>query len=92
MSEVEIIPLNDLFKKYNAPRLIDYLSIDTECSEYGILNNFDFEKYHFRVIIYEYNHANQMESIYELLTNFGYKRKYEHLSLFDDWYVGPKDY
>lgn len=91
VSEVETISLNDLLEKYNAPRLIDYLSIDTEGSEYEILNNFDFEKYHFRVITCEHNHTNQRESIYELLTNFGYKRKYEHLSLFDDWYIGPKD-
>jgi len=87
ISDVETISLNDLLEKYNAPRLIDYLSIDTEGSEFEILSNFNFEKYEFRVITVEHNHTNQREAIYNLLTNYGYKRKFEKLSDFDDWYV-----
>ena len=87
ISDVETISLNDLLKKYNAPRLIDYLSIDTEGSEFEILSNFNFEKYEFRVITVEHNYTNQREAIYNLLTSFGYKRKFEKLSEFDDWYI-----
>jgi len=87
ISDVETISLTDLLEKYNAPRLIDYLSIDTEGSEFEILSNFNFEKYEFRVITVEHNYTNQREAIYTLLTNFGYKRKFEKLSDFDDWYV-----
>lgn len=36
------ISLLDLLKKYNAPRVIDYISIDTEGSEYQIPKYFDF--------------------------------------------------
>ena len=85
--EVETISLYDLLQKYNAPRLIDYLSIDTEGSEFEILSNFDFDRYQFRVITCEHNYTSKREDIYNLLTSIGYKRKFENLSQFDDWYV-----
>ena len=47
---VNTISLIDLLKKYNAPRIIDYLSIDTEGSEYDILKDFDFNTYQFNII------------------------------------------
>jgi FkbM family methyltransferase len=84
---VETISLYDLLEKYNAPRYIDYLSIDTEGSEYEILKNFDFEKYTFKVITCEHNHTEMRDKIFTLLTSKGYVRKYENLSQFDDWYV-----
>lgn len=87
ISDVETISLIDLLEKYNAPRLIDYLSIDTEGSEFQILSNFDFKKYEFKVITVEHNHTNQREAIYKLLTSYGYIRKFEKLSDFDDWYI-----
>jgi FkbM family methyltransferase len=84
---VKTISLYDLLEKYNAPKYIDYLSIDTEGSEYEILKNFDFEKYVFKIITCEHNHTDMREKIYTLLTNNGYVRKYENLSQWDDWYV-----
>ncbi len=85
--EVKTISLIDLLVKYNAPKVIDYLSIDTEGSEYEILSNFDFDSYQFRVITCEHNHTNIRDKIYHLLTSKGYKRKYIGLSEFDDWYI-----
>lgn len=85
--EVRTISLEDLLDKYNAPREIDYLSIDTEGSEYDILSDFDFEKYQFKVITCEHNFAPEREKIFSLLTNKDYVRKFETLSQFDDWYV-----
>ena len=84
---VKTISLYDLLEKYNAPRYIDYLSIDTEGSEYEILKNFDFEKYVFKVITCEHNHTEMRDKIFTLLTSKGYVRKYKNLSRFDDWYV-----
>ena len=83
---VNTISLIDLLKKYDAPDVIDYLSIDTEGSEYDVLRVFDFKKYTFRVITCEHNYSPVRNKIYELLTPHGYVRKFPGLSKFDDWY------
>ena len=85
--EVSTISLNDMLNKYEAPRAIDYLSIDTEGSEYDILSTFDFDKYDIKIITCEHNFTSMREKIYNLLTQKGYLRKYEEVSYFDDWYV-----
>ena len=85
--EVQTISLNDLLRKYQAPKYIDYLSIDTEGSEYEILKAFNFSEYKIGIITVEHNYTPQREMIFELLTSQGYKKKYENISNFDDWYV-----
>ena len=85
---LETISLNDLLEKYNAPKIIDYLSIDTEGSEFDILYNFDFYKHKFRIITIEHNFNQNKNKIYKLLTKNGYVKKHSNLvSLVDDWYV-----
>ena len=86
---VKTISLTDMLKKHNAPSLIDYLSIDTEGSEYDILSSHDFSKYNFSVITVEHNYTEQREKIHSLLSKNGYLRKYEELSMQDDWYILP---
>jgi FkbM family methyltransferase len=84
---VESISLLDLLKKYNAPKEIDYLSIDTEGSEFEILNAFDFSKHTFKVITCEHNFSDQRNKIHTLLTAHNYIRVYDDISSFDDWYL-----
>lgn len=84
---VTTISLLDLLKKYDAPKVIDYLSIDTEGSEYDILDAFDFDAYQFRTITCEHNDTPMRQKIYDLLTSKGYTRKLTEFSYFDDWYV-----
>jgi len=84
---VKTISLNDLLAKYKAPRRMDYLSIDTEGSEYEILSHLDFQKYSFEVITCEHNHTPMREKLFELLSSKGYTRVHTELSQFDDWYV-----
>jgi FkbM family methyltransferase len=79
--------LLDLLKKYKAPQEIDYLSIDTEGSEFEILSAFDFDAYKIKVITCEHNFSPMRDKIMELLVSKSYVRKYEELSQFDDWYV-----
>lgn len=85
--DVETISLDDLLAKYDAPRKIDYLSIDTEGSEFEILSNFDFDKHSFEVITCEHNYTPMREKINELLTGNGYQRVMHEVSKWDDWYV-----
>ena len=85
--EVKTISLADMLKKHNAPKEIDYLSIDTEGSEFEILNSFNFDEYDIKIITCEHNFTPMREKIHSLLTRNGYERKYSEYSLFDDWYV-----
>jgi FkbM family methyltransferase len=85
--EVNTISLEDMLKKHNAPKQIDYLSIDTEGSEFEILNSFDFNKYDIKVITCEHNYTVMRGKIYALLSKNGYERKLSEYSQFDDWYV-----
>jgi len=84
---VETISLVDLLDKHNAPKIIDYFVIDTEGSEFEILNAFDFSKYQFNIINCEHNYTKSRPMIYNLLVSKGYKRMFDNLSKNDDWYI-----
>jgi FkbM family methyltransferase len=84
--EVPTISLLDLLNKYNAPDVIDYLSIDTEGSEFDILSAYDFSKI-FKIITVEHNYTDNRDKIYDLLISKGYIRIMENLSKWDDWYI-----
>ncbi|WP_431237360.1 FkbM family methyltransferase [Mycolicibacterium aichiense] len=84
---VATISLSDLLEKHNAPKVIDFLSIDTEGSEFEILSSFDFSKHSFRVITCEHNHTPMRGEIFKLLTDNGYRRVFPEISFNDDWYV-----
>jgi len=84
---VETISLRDLLQFYNAPTSIDYLSIDTEGSEFAILNGFFPSHYEIRIITVEHNYTNQRGQIHNLLASQGYKQVFKELSMWDDWYI-----
>ena len=84
---VNTISLIDLLKKHGAPKVIDYLSVDTEGSELDILSAFDFNQYRFNCISLEHNFTENREKLKLLLEQNGYKRVFEHLSKWDDWYI-----
>jgi FkbM family methyltransferase len=84
---VETISLNDLLIQFDAPKEIDYLSVDTEGSEYKILAEFDFSKWKVNVLTVEHNFTEDRQRIYELLTSKGFIRVCEEISNFDDWFL-----
>ena len=84
---VTTVSLADLLAHWNAPRRIDYLSLDTEGSEFDILQSFDFSAYDIRLITVEHNHTDKRQALFDLLTSKGYQRRFEALSNVDDWYA-----
>jgi FkbM family methyltransferase len=88
--KVKTISLNDLLLEHDAPAMIDYVSIDTEGSEFDILNSFDFDKFKIRVMTVEHNYqSNIRESVHRLLESKGFVREFEIFSKWDDWYFHP---
>jgi hypothetical protein len=88
--KVKSVSLIDLLNQYNSPSIIDYLSIDTEGSEFMILKDFDFSQYRFRIISCEHNYSTNREKIFKLLTQNGYERIWNEFTQFDDWYINPE--
>ena len=84
---VETISLNDLLITFDAPKNIDYLSIDTEGSEYDILSTLDYGRWDISIITVEHNYTDRREKIKKLLEQHDYKNVLPALSKYDDWYV-----
>lgn len=84
---VETVSLVDLLVEHGAPTEIDYLSIDTEGSEFEILECFEFNRFRFKIITCEHNYSPMRHRLSALLTENGYRQKYEYISRFDDWWV-----
>jgi FkbM family methyltransferase len=86
--DVNTVSLNDLLLSHGAPPDIDYMSVDTEGSEFPILNSFDFEKYHVKIVTVEHNYCDpDRKQIFDLLTSKHFVRIFRPFSDFDDWYV-----
>ena len=86
--DIKTTTLTELLDKYNAPRYIEYLSLDTEGSEYKILNGIDFNKYKFGYINIEHNYTEpRRTNMRKKLEENGYK--YYGENSFDDIYIHP---
>lgn len=89
---LETISLNDLLDKYDAPSIIDYISVDTKGGELDILTGFDFQKRRVKVWSIDwYNRFLTMDTkkemifINQLMVNNGYKRVQYNTS-HEGWY------
>ena len=85
--QVETISLDDLLVQHSAPFQIDFMSIDTEGSEYEILSTFSFDKYNVLFFCIEHNYSSNQIKIDQLLKSKGYTCIFPDFSLFDGWYV-----
>lgn len=89
---VPTVSLNDLLEQHGAPDVVDYLSVDTEGSEYEILRHADLKRRRFRLISVEHaGEAAKRDQILALLEGAGYRRWMPELSRWDDWYVHQDD-
>ncbi|OWV96894.1 FkbM family methyltransferase [Rhizobium sp. R693] len=86
--QVETISLDDLLETYQAPPVMDYLSIDTEGSELDILSAYSFERM-FDLISVE-NNPKTEAAMQKVLESKGYRRVFEHFSQWDGWYVSAR--
>lgn len=87
---VETISLNDLLKEAGAPSVIDFLSVDTEGSEYEILRNVDYDRWSFGLILVEHNFDEEKrDKIRSILNSRGYTKLPvpEDAAGVDDWYA-----
>jgi len=84
---VETISLNDVINEYFNDECPSYISIDTEGSEYEILESFNFDKYRPKLFTIEHNHTENELKIDEFLISNNYRRIFRKLTAFDAWYV-----
>ena len=78
--------LLEVLQKHNAPKVIDFLSIDTEGSEYLILKDFPFDEYTILSLVVEHNNVvHQRDALRKLFTQNGFvfKHKVKH----DDYWI-----
>ena len=88
--KVETVTLFDLLEQHQMPRDIDFVSIDTEGTEPEILAKF-FEqnngKYDITCFTIEHNFVDDRRNqILDLMVKNGYKRKFQSISRWDDFY------
>ena len=83
MATFTTISLHDFLLQHQAPRDIDYLSIDTEGSEFEILEDFPFDEWNIRLLTVEHNFTERRNDIRSLLEGCGYRC---NEAQWDDWY------
>lgn len=53
--KLKTFTLSEILDEFKAPKVMDFLSLDVEGSEYNILSTFPFDKYEFNYICVEHN-------------------------------------
>ena len=88
--EVETITLKDLLCREQAPKDINYFSLDIEGAEEMILKELPVDEYNFHCITVEHNKGPRRGSILKLMTGHGFQRVFKNLSGHDDWYINKQ--
>jgi hypothetical protein len=71
------VPLLEILARFQAPSVIDYLSLDVEGAEYFIMKGFPFDQYQIRIMTIE--RPNQD------LINLLYRQDYVYIASFNEW-------
>ena len=93
----------DILRDNNAPKVIDYVSVDIDPMSMIALNNFPFDEYEFKVMTFEHdsyrNGPEQKNQSHSLLTEKGYiclcndvqvPEGMGETNYFEDWWINPK--
>ena len=91
IKKISSITLTDALKLVNAPKFINFLSIDIEGGELDALYGMDFKIYYVKCIVIEHNNIqSNQEKIYQLLSENNFKRVFENQTLYEDWYINER--
>lgn len=86
--EVQTVSLNDLLIQNKSPKHINFLSIDTEGTEFEIIQNFTFKQFDIDFITIEHNYMDDLRNKIKLnLELNGFQRILPKVSKWDDWYI-----
>lgn len=85
--EVETVSLQDFLTQNHAPHRIDFLSIDTEGSEFALIEDFNFAKWNIRLVAIEHNFTLSKDKIIEKMLNLGYVQILPKISAWDAWFL-----
>jgi FkbM family methyltransferase len=93
MGDTDCFTLEYFLDNIEAPKIIDYLSIDVEGGEYDIIKEFPFEKYFVKYITIEHNAYGKnftlKNRIYSVLSKY-FNIEKENVGEFEDWYVNKQ--
>ena len=90
--QLKTTTLNKVLEENSNNRKINYISIDTEGTEYEIIKELNFEKFYPEIITIEHNYEKEKrDKIYNFLKKKNYNRYFKSISRFEDWYIGPLD-
>jgi hypothetical protein len=84
---VRSISLNDLLLFHSAPKEIDFISVDTEGTEFEILDTFPFHDWKIRVFCIEHNFSKNRFIIQALMEKNNYMLLNFICDPIDDWYI-----
>lgn len=92
---IETITLYDLLERGNAPKNINYISVDTEGSEYEILEKFFLENKKYEVGCFTVEHnwdRTKMGNLIRLFGENGYHMVFPEISRWDFFFIHDKHY
>tara|TARA_B100001123_G_scaffold448812_1_gene611474 strand:- start:1288 stop:2010 length:723 start_codon:yes stop_codon:yes gene_type:complete len=67
---VDTITLNEILIKSNAPKIIDFLSLDVEGSEIEVLKGINFSEFNFKFIMIESRNDQLIKNFFEIKNYF----------------------
>lgn len=85
--EVETITLRSLLQAADAPRTIDFLSVNAEEDTIDLLESFDFAEHDVTLLSVAHADPQQREALAELMARKGYERRFASFSMSDAWYA-----
>jgi len=88
---VEMIRTDKMMSDYDIPKIIDYISIDTDGYDLRVLSSFPFHRH--EVILWTLEHNGNMETkkaMETILNSHGYFLAVNDVEGIEDWYINNK--